>query len=160
MSNEVPEDFMDLVSCLRHENCDFVVVGAHALAAHGHPRATGDLDILIRPAPDNAERVVRALLRFGARVVAHGLTRDDFSTPGTVYQIGLPPFRIDILTEISGVSYDEAAADAISAHLGPEPVRCLGLDAMIRNKRATGRTKDLADVEALEEIRDRRRRKR
>lgn len=155
MNGEVPEDFVDLVASLRLEECDFLVVGAHALAAHGAPRATGDLDIFIRPTPDNAERVFRALLRFGAPVVAHGLTPADFATPGTVYQMGLPPFRIDILTEISGVTYDEATADTVAAHLGSEPVRCLGIEAMIRNKRATGRTKDLADAEALEEIRAR-----
>jgi len=155
MSGEVPDDFVDLLSCLREEACDFVVVGAHALAAHGAPRATGDLDVFVRPTADNAERVFRALIRFGAPVAAHQLRASDFATPGTVYQMGLPPFRIDILTELSGITYDDAAADTITGHFGPEPVRCIGLDAMIRNKRATGRTKDLADAEALEEIRGR-----
>src|SRR5690606_16776141 len=112
-------------------------------------------DILVEPSRENAERVFRALVRFGAPVLAHGLTTADLATPGTVYQMGLPPFRIDILTEVSGVTYQEALAGAITGHLGPETVRCIGLDAMIRNKRATGRTKDLADAEALEEIRAR-----
>ena len=152
MNGEVPEDFVDVVACLRAEECDFLIVGAHALAAHGAPRATGDLNILIRPTAANAERVFRALVRFGAPVAAHGLTPADFAAPGTVYQMGLPPFRIDVLTEISGVSYEEASADTVAGHLGTEAVRCLGIDAMIKNKRATGRTKDLADAEALEEI--------
>jgi hypothetical protein len=82
-------------------------------------------------------------------------TAGDFATPGTVYQIGLPPFRIDILTEISGATCDEATHDAVTAHLGAQLVRYIGLEAMIRNKRSAGRTKDLADVEALEEIRAR-----
>jgi hypothetical protein len=155
MTDAPPEDFVDLLECLRVEGCDFVVVGAHALAAHGAPRATGDLDVFVRPTSDNAERTFRALLRFGAPVQAHGVTARDFSTPGSVYQIGLPPFRIDILTEISGVTYDEATRDAVTAHLGAALVRFMGLEAMIRNKRSAGRTKDLADVEALEEIRAR-----
>ncbi len=155
MNGGVPEDFVDFVSCMRHESCDFLIVGAHALAAHGVPRATGDLDVLVRSTPENAERVFRALLRFGAPVAAHGLTAADFATTGTVYQMGLPPFRIDILTEISGVTYDEAAADGPTIHFGREEARCIGLDAMVKNKRAAGRTKDLADAEALEEVRTR-----
>jgi hypothetical protein len=151
----VPDDFVDIVSCLNAETADFVIVGAHALAVHGAPRATGDLDILVRTSAENAERVYRALVRFGAPIAAHGLRSEDFRTPGTVYQMGLPPHRIDVLTEISGVSYDEAVGGAITARLGTEPARFIGLDAMIRNKRATGRTKDLADAEALEEIRAR-----
>ena len=155
MTADLPPDFVDLVECLREEECDFVVVGAHALAAHGMPRATGDMDIFVRPDPSNAARVFRALLRFGAPVAAHGVTVDDFTAPGTIYQIGLPPNRIDLMTEISGVSYDEAVADVVVGPLGSEIVRCIGLDALIRNKRAAGRPKDLADAEALEEIRTR-----
>jgi nucleotidyltransferase DUF2204 len=155
MTEGPPEDFVDLLECLRVEGCEFVVVGAHALAAHGAPRATGDLDVFVRPTSDNADRTFRALVRFGARLQAHGVTPRDFATPGTVYQIGLPPFRIDILTEISGVTYDEATHDAVTAHLGAELVRYMGLEAMIRNKRSAGRAKDLADLEALEEIRAR-----
>lgn len=155
MSDSASDDFVDVVSCLRIEGCEFLIVGAHALAAHGAPRATGDLDIFVRPTAENAERVFRALVRFGAPVAAHGVRAEDFAAPGSVYQIGLPPFRIDILTELSGVSFDEASKDAISGRLGPEVVSCIGLVAMIRNKRATGRTKDLADAEALEEIRAR-----
>jgi hypothetical protein len=154
---DFPTDFVDLVQCLREEQCEFVIVGAHALAAHGAPRATGDLDIFVRPDAANAERVLRALIRFGAPVSAHGVTAEDFVVPGTVYQMGLPPNRIDMLTEISGVSYDEATVDAVVGHLGSEIVRCIGLEALLRNKRATGRTKDLADAEVLEELRARRR---
>lgn len=157
MSGEayVPDDFVDILSCLNEASVDFVIVGAHALAVHGVPRATGDLDILVRPDADNADRVFQALVRFGAPIAAHGLTPTDFQTPGTVYQMGLPPHRIDVLTEISGVTFDQAIAAAITARFGTQPARFIGIDAMIRNKRATGRTKDLADAEALEEIRAR-----
>lgn len=155
MSNATPDDFVDLIACLRVEGCEFLIVGAHALAAHGAPRATGDLDVFVRPTAENAERVFRALVRFGAPVAAHGVRAEDFATTGTVYQIGLPPFRIDILTQLSGINFDEASQGAISGHLGSELVHCIGLDAMIRNKRASGRTKDLADAEILEEIRAR-----
>ncbi len=151
------EDFVDVVECLGAEGCDFLIVGAHALAAHGAPRATGDLDVFVRATPENSARVFRALLRFGAPLAAHGVTIEDFAAPGTVYQMGLPPRRIDILTEISGVSFDEATVDATLGRLGRETVRCIGFDALVRNKRATGRTKDLADAEALDEIRARRR---
>jgi hypothetical protein len=157
MIPETPEDFIDLVACMKAEDCDFVVVGAHALAAHGAPRATGDLDIFVRADAENAKRVYRALIRFGAPVIAHGVTPQDFENQGTVYQLGLPPRRIDILTAISGVSFVEAISDPVVGHLGTEAVRCIGFDALLRNKRAAGRAKDLADAEALEEIRSRRR---
>lgn len=146
------EDFVDLVECLQAEGCDFLIVGAHAMAAHGVARATGDLDVLVRPEPDNAGRVYRALVRFGAPVGAHGVQPRDFATAGRVYQLGLPPRRIDILTQISGVDYDEAVAQPILGRLGHTMVRFIGLDALLRNKRCAGRTKDLADVEALEAI--------
>lgn len=158
MTAEVPPDFVDLVQCLREEQCSFLIVGAHAVAAHGAPRATGDLDVFVRPDPVNARRVYRALVRFGAPVSAHGVRSDDFVTPGTIYQMGLPPHRIDLITEISGVSFDEAARDVVEGHLGAETVPCIGLDALIRNKRAAGRPKDLADVATLEELRARRER--
>ncbi len=152
---DVPADFVDLVQCLREESCDFVIVGAHAVAAHGAPRATGDLDVFVRPDAANAARVYRALLRFGAPLAAHGVAASDFATAGNVYQMGLPPNRIDLLTEISGVDFDEAVAETIVGHLGVEEVRCIGLDALIRNKRAAARPKDLADVATLEELRAR-----
>lgn len=150
---EAPDDFVDLIRCLRAEQCDFIVVGAYALAANGYPRATQDLDVLVNPVPENAARVLRALVRFGAPVVAHGITARDFEVPGNVYQIGLPPIRIDLLTSIEGVSFEEATANFTGGNIGAEPVRFIGREAQIRNKRATGRTKDLADAEVLEELR-------
>ncbi|MEZ4256470.1 MAG: hypothetical protein R3A78_12305 [Polyangiales bacterium] len=152
MSN-APDDFIDIVRCLREATCEFIVVGAYALAANGYPRATQDLDILVSPTPANAASVLRALTAFGAPIDAHGITAKDFETPGNVYQIGLPPIRIDILTSIEGVTFAEAVADHVEGDIGGEPVRFIGREAQIRNKRATGRTKDAADAEALEALR-------
>jgi hypothetical protein len=156
MTHETPDDFVDILRCLNEEACDFLIVGAHALAIHGSPRATGDLDIFVRADPGNAARVTRALERFGAPLHAHGITERDFATPGVVYQMGLPPRRIDVLTRISGVSFEEAGADAVLGHIGDQPVRCIGLAAMLANKRAAGRAQDLADAEVLAQILGRR----
>jgi len=144
------EDFRDFLRDLLAEHVEFVVVGAYALAFHGVPRATGDIDVLVRPSPENAARVVRALSRFGAPIHAAGVTEDDFTRAGVVYQIGLPPRRIDILTEITGVGFEEAWATREQAVLEDATVYFLGREALIRNKRSTGRTKDLADAESLD----------
>lgn len=143
-------DFRDLLVCLGREEVEYVLVGAYALALHGVPRATGDIDVLVRPTPENAERVWRALVGFGAPLGAARIEPRDFATPGLVYQIGLPPRRIDVLTEISGVSFDEAWATRVIAELDGRPVPFLGRATLIANKRASGRLKDLADVERLE----------
>lgn len=147
---DVNEDFVDIAKGFVDNDVEFLIVGAYALAAHGFPRATGDIDMLVRPTPENAARVLRALVDFGAPVAAHGVTQRDFEVEEKVYQLGLPPRRIDILTSISGVSFDEAAAEAIEGHLGPVKVRFIGRAAMARNKLASGRAKDLADAELLQ----------
>jgi hypothetical protein len=144
------DDFADMLKVLADQAVDFVIVGAHALAAHGLPRATGDIDILVRPDPSNAARVLKALQAFGAPIASHGLTQADFERAGTVYQIGLPPRRIDLLTEITGVTFDEAWQSRMQVQLGGRTVAILGRQALLTNKRATGRDKDLADVRWLE----------
>ena len=144
------DDFRDVLACLREAGAEFVIVGAHALAAHHLPRATGDLDVLVRPSTTNASRVFRALAEFGAPLDAHGVTAADFAAEGNVYQLSLPPRRIDILTSISGVSFDEAWRGRVDVTIDGEAVPVLGRDELIRNKRAAGRPKDLADVAALE----------
>lgn len=135
---------------LQDEGALFLVVGAHALATHGYVRSTGDLDIWIRADPENARRVWRALLRFKAPVEALGLTEEDLARPGLVFQIGLAPRRIDILTEISGVTFEEAWPSRTVGRAGDIDIPFLGREALVRNKKATGRLKDLADIEALE----------
>lgn len=147
---ELNEDFLDLLCAFLDAGVDFVVVGAHALAAHGVLRATGDLDVLVNPTEENAGRVVSALRAFGAPLDAHGVTCDDFTRPENVYQVGLPPRRIDVLTSISGVGYDEAARTSMSVTVGAVTLKVLGREALVRNKRATGRLKDAADADALE----------
>jgi hypothetical protein len=145
------EDFLDLLKCLIDAGARFVVVGAHALAVHGVPRATGDLDVWIDPEPTNAERVWGALLQFGAPAEAMGVTRHDFERPGIVVQLGLPPRRIDLITAITGVGFAEAWDSRVSHRVGGLTVPFIGRRELVRNKRATGRLKDLADLEALGE---------
>lgn len=106
----------------------------------------------VRPSPMNAKRVLAALSAFGARLEAHRISEDDFSAPGTVYQIGLPPRRIDLLTEITGVVFDDAWASRLEASIAGLSVPVLGREALLRNKSATGRDKDLVDVRALERL--------
>jgi len=145
-------DFEDLLRELTESGARFLVVGAHALAVHGVPRATGDLDIWIDATADNAERVWRALTIFGAPVESLGMTPQDFTKPDMVVQIGLPPCRIDLLTGLSGVTFAEAWEERIMQGVGVITVPFLGRSSLVRTKRATGRLKDLADVEALGEL--------
>jgi len=144
------QDFLDLIAELQKTGASFLVIGAYALAAHGIVRATEDLDILVRPDPENARRVWRALAEFGAPMEATGLTLVDLERPDLVFQIGQPPRRIDILTEISGIGFDEAWKTHRVSALGDLRVPFIGRDALVRNKRASGRSKDLADLELLE----------
>ena len=124
------------------------MVGAYALAGHGLPRATGDIDIWIRPTRENAVRVWRALATFGAPLET--LTLEDLATPGVFFQIGVPPWRIDILTAIDGVEFEEAWRTRLDCMIDGIELSVLGRDALIRNKRAAGRPKDLADLAWLE----------
>jgi hypothetical protein len=147
----VNDDFQDLLAALLEAGVRFLVVGAHAMAAHGVPRATGDLDVWIAADPANADRVWTALLRFGAPVAAMGVRREDLTRADTVVQIGLPPRRIDLLTTITGVGFDEAWSGRVTHPVAGLAIPFLGRAELVRNKRATGRAKDLADLEALGE---------
>ena len=147
------EDFRDLLVLFADGNVDFVIVGAYALAFHGAPRASGDIDVFIRPTLVNADRVFAALARFGAPLESAGVTAADFARAGTVYQIGLPPRRIDIMTEISGVTFDEAWESRVSAEVDGRAVAFIGRTALLKNKVAAGRPKDIADVERLRRTR-------
>jgi hypothetical protein len=143
------DDFRDVLLLFADGGVDFLIVGAYALGFHGAPRASGDIDLLVRPSSDNAPRVFSTLSQFGAPLAAHGVAATDFARPGTVYQIGLPPRRIDILTEISGVTFDEAWASRVKAEVEGRSVWVLGRDAFLKNKLAAGRPKDLADAARL-----------
>ena len=145
------EDFLDLLIELLDADARFIIVGAHAMAVHGVPRATGDMDVWISPAASNAERVWAALQRFGAPVAQLGVTLEDLQTPGMVVQIGQPPRRIDLLTDVSGLDFDEAWSHRTMHSIGPRTVPFLSREDLIRNKRASGRPKDVADLSLLED---------
>ena len=141
-------DFIDLLRAFGDADVRFMIVGAYALAVHGRPRATGDLDVWIDATPQNAPRVMQALAAFGAPVVE--ITEADFARTGVVYQIGLPPGRIDILTELTGLTFEEAWRDRIRRPFGELEVDFIDRASFLRNKRATGRLKDLSDIEGMD----------
>jgi hypothetical protein len=141
-------DFRDLFAALNAADAEYLVVGALALAAHGHIRATKDLDVWVRATPANAQRVHRALSTFGAPL--QDLTVDDLASPDLVFQIGIAPIRIDIITSIDGVEFDEAWSEKLATHYSDQAVQVLSRRHLIQNKKTSGRLQDLADVEALE----------
>ena len=145
-------DFNELLLEFNAHNVEYLVVGAHALAVYGHVRATKDLDVWIRSDSENGRRVLDAIASFGAPL--GDLTINDFIQPGTVFQIGVPPLRIDVLTAIDGVKFADAWPDRFETTFGKVPVFIISRHHLIANKRATGRLQDLADAERLEQTRD------
>lgn len=143
-------DFSELLLAFNANEAEYLVVGAHALAVYGHVRATKDLDVWIRADKENAHRVWRAISDFGAP--AGDLTVADLTRPGTIFQIGMPPLRIDIITEIDGVSFADAWPDRLATTFGDVPVFVISRHHLIANKKASARLQDLADVEQLERI--------
>ena len=140
--------FLDLLRAFADAEVRFLVVGAYALGLHGKPRATGDLDLWSDATPENARRVMQALGAFGAPMA--DIAERDFARPGVTYQIGLPPRRIDILTELTGLTFADAWPGRVRGPFGGVHVDYIGRADFIRNKQQTGRLKDLADVEGLE----------
>ena len=149
------KDLQEFIASLNSHAVEFVVVGGHAVAFHGHPRFTGDIDLLVRSTPENAQRVMRALHAFG--FVSPDLSANDFLRPDMVVQLGLPPNRIDLLTGITGVSFEEAWAGRKAGDLGGLSVHFLGYESLLRNKEATGRSQDAEDVARLRAIAARKR---
>jgi len=143
-------DFKDMLLALKDANVDFLVVGAYAVAAHGYPRATGDLDIWIRADKETAPRVLVALTAFGAPV--NDLSVSDFAKPSIVFQIGVPPGRIDILTTVSGLDFATAWHNRKQIRLDAITFDVIGRADLIANKQASGRPKDIADLAALESL--------
>jgi len=141
-------DFRDLLAEFNAHGVEFLVVGAHALAAHGLVRATKDLDVWVRPDPLNAPRTFAALAAFGAPL--HDLTVEDLSRPGLIFQIGVEPVRIDVITAIDGVEFEEAWPARVEARLADQVVGVLSRQHLIVNKRTAGRGQDLVDVEWLD----------
>jgi hypothetical protein len=148
MPPPVNPDFRDLLAEFNARGVEYLVVGAHALAAHGLVRATKDLDLWIRPDPANAERVLAALEAFGAPL--HDLTAGDLARPGLIFQIGVAPVRIEVITAIDGVHFEEAWPDRLEAAFADQRVAVLSRPWLIQNKRAAGRDQDLLDLKWLE----------
>jgi predicted nucleotidyltransferase len=144
------EDYKEMLQSLIDENVRFILVGAYALAAHGYPRATMDIDIWVMPSPTNADAVLRALKKFGAPL--HGLTSNDLQKPDTIFQIGVAPRRIDIITGASGLDFESAFTNSLETEIEGIRLNIPSLDDLICNKKASGRSKDIADAEALEDL--------
>ncbi|MEO5580022.1 MAG: hypothetical protein ABIR58_05140 [Gemmatimonadaceae bacterium] len=144
-------DFEDFLRALTAAGARFLVVGAHALAVHGVPRATGDIDIWADASSENADRVWNALTAFGAAVEGLGITHADLIKSDMVIQLGLPPRRIDLLTGLSGLTFADAWEDRVIQDVGSIQIPFIGRKALIINKRETGRLKDRADLEAMGE---------
>jgi len=147
---KLSKDLREFIELLNSRRVDYIVVGAHAVAFHGHPRFTGDIDFLMRPSPENAERLIESIKEFGFSNLQ--LSPDDFTQPNTVVQLGYPPNRIDLLTSISGVDYEEAWSGKATGELDGLRVFFLGFDALLKNKRASGREQDLVDVNKLSAV--------
>lgn len=142
-------DFYDMLSAFTAEGVEYLLVGAQALAVHGVPRATGDLDLWVRATPDNATRVMAALRRFGAPL--QQVSEGDFTQKDVVFQIGVAPHRIDLVTSIDGIEFEDAVTRRTTTAIQDLQIPVLGRDDFIANKRAVGRPKDLADISSLEE---------
>ncbi len=140
-------DFKELLASFNAHGVEYVVVGAHALAFHGAPRYTQDLDIYVRPTGENAVRVLAALADFGFRSL--DLTPADFASPGMIVQLGVAPVRVDLITSLPGVSWEEVDAGKSGGTYGDVPVYYIGREQFIANKKVAGRPKDLADIDAV-----------
>ena len=141
------EDYKEMLQILLDQKVEFIIVGAYALAAHGFPRATGDMDVWIKPNEKNSKKVYKVLARFGAPI--NEIREDEFSQPGLIFQIGVVPRRIDIITKIDAVEFDEAESDKIFVDIDDLKIPVLSIDKLIKNKMATGREKDLLDAKLL-----------
>ena len=146
-------DYRDMVECLLREGVDFMLVGGYAVALHGWPRTTFDIDFWIMANPENAKAVMRAITSFGAPLM--GLTEADFHKPGMVFQIGTEPQRIDIISAVDGLDYAGAALRAVTMNVDGLEIKVVSLDDLIVNKRASGRPKDIADAVMLEKLKER-----
>lgn len=145
---KISPDFKEFIACANARSVRFLIVGGYAVAFHGHPRYTKDLDVWIDPTEDNAGRVLTALEDFG--FAALDLQVEDFLEPEQVIQLGYPPMRIALLTSVSGLSFDECYPNRQSTEIEGVEVTFVGLEDLKENKRASGRHQDLADLECLE----------
>lgn len=149
---KLPQDFVDLLVELSDAQAEFLLIGGWAVVLYGHVRSTDDLDIFVRPTKSNSERVFLALNRFGAPLQTHAVTAEHFARRGDAYRFGMAPLKVEVLTQISGVTFDEASFGAKTFELEGRAIPYIARQALIQNKKASGRHKDLADVEELERI--------
>ncbi len=145
---EIYPDFKELLELFNAQKVEYVIVGGHALAFHGAIRATKDIDLYVHPTEANSHRIMAALEAFGFGQV--GLTAQDFQKTGQIVQLGYPPVRIDLVTSIEGVPWDQVAVGKAMGEYGGEPVPFIGRAEFIANKKAAGRLQDLADAERIE----------
>jgi len=146
---EIQQDYKDLLQLFNAQKVEYVIVGAFSLAFHGVPRYTGDIDIYVKPEKVNAERIIHALTQFGFGSL--GLKESDFTIEDQIIQLGVPPVRIDLITSLTGVSWEEVFSGCQKGSYGDVVVLFIGKEQLIKNKRATGRKKDIADLESLGE---------
>lgn len=144
---KLPSDLLEFVGSLNAAKAKFVIVGGYAVAYHGHPRFTGDIDLFIEASEENAQRVVQAIDSFGFSDL--GLTSKDFTDPDAIIQLGYPPNRIDVITRVDGVTFEEVWSKREQAELDGQPVAFISKELLIQNKKASGRAKDLGDLEHL-----------
>jgi hypothetical protein len=150
MDLELPNDFKEFLKLLRAHGVEYLLIGGYAVGVHGRPRFTNDLDVWVAIAPANAKRVVEALREFGFE--DPGLSEDLFLKPDSIVRMGVEPVRIEIATAISGVEFDECYRERVETELDGVPVSVINLHHLKINKLATGRSKDLADLEILPEV--------
>lgn len=143
------KDLLDMLAAFVEEGVEFLLIGGHALGVHGYYRATDDLDLWVRPSPSNASKVWHALTLYGAPLAEHRVVQEDFAVPNNVYQIGLPPNRIDILTSIAGVEFDSAWSNREVRKVAGLEVPVIGREDLIKNKISSGRPQDVLDVKKL-----------
>lgn len=149
---EIQQDFRDLLQLFNETNVEYIVVGGYALAFHGVPRYTGDIDLWLKISKQNAENVIKALRKFGFGSIK--LSPSDLTQKDQIIQIGYPPVRIDLMTSIDGVDWDDAFKNSLKSHYGDITINLISKEDFIKNKKATGRFKDLADIESLNESLD------
>lgn len=147
---KLPDDFADLLVELEEAEAEYLLIGGWAVILHGHVRATDDMDILVRATPANSVRVHAALTNFGAPLIAHRVAAQHFASEGDAYRFGIAPLKIEVLTKVSGITYEEASEAPQTFQLGKRAIPFIGKAALIKNKKSAGRHKDLADVQELE----------
>jgi predicted nucleotidyltransferase len=142
------QDFREFVELLINHKVEYLIVGGYAVGVHGHPRYTGDLDIWLNPSSENADKILLCVIEFGFS--SYGLTKDDFTKEGNIVQLGYPPLRIDLLTQIDGVTFDLCFQNRKEVEIDGLTLNFIGYQDLLQNKKASGRLRDLDDLDQLQ----------